>query len=132
MSDYTATVTIPIGTGKQMGEADVVVEYSYSPGTPDVMYLKNGDPGYPGDPPELEIQTMTTPPIYGGKIRVPVPNWFFDAALDWITNDLEENHHIYNPEPEGPDPDDLRDAQRDRDEREWERDVEDMHKGEAT
>lgn len=24
-------------------------------GTPDVPYLRNGDPGYPGDPPETEI-----------------------------------------------------------------------------
>jgi hypothetical protein len=27
----------------------------YSPGTPDVMYLPNGDPGYPGDPEEFEV-----------------------------------------------------------------------------
>lgn len=30
------------------------VKGSYSPGTPDVWYLRNGDPGYPGDPPETE------------------------------------------------------------------------------
>ena len=27
----------------------------YSPGTPDVMYLPNGDPGYPGDPEEFAV-----------------------------------------------------------------------------
>jgi len=36
-------------------ELDVVVEYTFSPGTPDVMYLSNGDPGYPGDPGECEV-----------------------------------------------------------------------------
>ena len=36
-------------------EVDVVVEATYTPGTPDVMYMRNGDPGYPGDPPEPEI-----------------------------------------------------------------------------
>ena len=30
----------------------------YSPGTPDVMYLPNGDPGYPGDPPEVEFEII--------------------------------------------------------------------------
>lgn len=36
---------------------DAVV--SYTPGTPDVWYLPNGDPGYPGDPAELEIHELT-------------------------------------------------------------------------
>jgi len=36
-------------------ELPVVVEYTYSPGTPDVMYLSNGDPGHPGDPAECEV-----------------------------------------------------------------------------
>ena len=31
------------------------IEYSYTPGTPDVPYLRNGDPGYPGDPDEIDI-----------------------------------------------------------------------------
>lgn len=31
------------------------IEYNYTPGTPDVLHLPNGDPGYPGDPPEVEL-----------------------------------------------------------------------------
>lgn len=31
----------------------VIVTVYIQPGTPDVMYLPNGDPGYPGDPAEL-------------------------------------------------------------------------------
>ena len=42
-----------------LGEKEVEVKYQYSPGTPDVMYLPNGDPGYPGDPAELEILDVT-------------------------------------------------------------------------
>ena len=30
------------------------IEFTYSPGTPDVHYLRNGDPGYPGEPPEVD------------------------------------------------------------------------------
>jgi len=42
-----------------LGEIEVEVEYSYTPGTPDVMYLSNGDPGHPGDPAEFEILKVT-------------------------------------------------------------------------
>lgn len=35
-------------------EVDVLVEGFYWPGTPDVRHLPNGDPGYPGDPPEVD------------------------------------------------------------------------------
>lgn len=31
------------------------IPFDYSPGTPDVLYLPNGDPGYPGTPEEWEI-----------------------------------------------------------------------------
>lgn len=37
----------------------LAVEYHYSPGTPDVAYLPNGDPGDPGDPEELAIIEAT-------------------------------------------------------------------------
>jgi len=37
---------------------DITIEFTYSPGTPDVRYLPNGDPGYPGDPPEVEIVSV--------------------------------------------------------------------------
>lgn len=42
-----------------LGETDAVVTVDYWPGRPAVMYLRNGDPGYPEDPPELEIVSMT-------------------------------------------------------------------------
>lgn len=31
------------------------VDANYYPATPDVPYLRNGDPGYPGDPEEVEF-----------------------------------------------------------------------------
>ena len=36
-------------------ELDVEVEFDYTPGTEDVMYLPNGDPGYPGEAPEMTV-----------------------------------------------------------------------------
>lgn len=52
-SSFSTTIELKDGT-----EVDVEVEYSYSPSTPDVMYLSNGDPGYPGDPEECEILSV--------------------------------------------------------------------------
>ncbi len=31
------------------------VEFDYSPGRPGKMYLRNGDPGYPDEPAEVEV-----------------------------------------------------------------------------
>jgi len=46
------TMTLDLGA---LGEQDVTFAVIYSPATPDVRYLSNGDPGYPGDPAELEV-----------------------------------------------------------------------------
>jgi len=39
--------------------AHVVVEANYIPGAPDVWYMSNGDPGYPGDSAEVEITLIS-------------------------------------------------------------------------
>ena len=39
-------------------ELDAVIQFDYRPGTPDVMYSLNGDPGYEGDPEELDIRSV--------------------------------------------------------------------------
>ena len=49
------TTTLDFGC---LGEQEVEVTGSYSPGSPAVMYLRNGDPGYPAEPPEFELQTF--------------------------------------------------------------------------
>lgn len=41
------------------GTFDLDVACTYRRGTPDVHTLPNGDPGYPGDPTELEIHGIT-------------------------------------------------------------------------
>ena len=35
-----------------------LVEGEYTPGTQDKLYCRNGDPGEPGDPAELEIESI--------------------------------------------------------------------------
>ena len=40
------------------GNWTLEVEGHYSPGRPGRMYLPNGDPGYPDEPPEFEIERV--------------------------------------------------------------------------
>ena len=39
-------------------EAEYEITFEYRPGRPAVMYLRNGDPGYPADPPEIELVSV--------------------------------------------------------------------------
>jgi len=50
------------------------VHFDYEPEEPDVHYLPNGDPGYPGHPASVEITELFLLP----KGRDPVP-----LGLDW-------------------------------------------------
>jgi hypothetical protein len=36
-------------------EIEITAEYTYYPGCKGKMYMRNGDPGYPDEPPEAEI-----------------------------------------------------------------------------
>lgn len=54
----------------EMGELTLEVEATYRPGTPDVHTLPNGDPGYPGDPPELDIDSVTLVTPLGERLDV--------------------------------------------------------------
>lgn len=36
-------------------EIDLTINYDYYRETPDVYYMSNGDPGYPGEPAEIDI-----------------------------------------------------------------------------
>lgn len=39
-------------------DVPIFVQFDYLPGTPARMYLSNGDPGYPAEPPEFEITAV--------------------------------------------------------------------------
>ena len=44
------------------------IEGNYTPGRPAVMYLRNGDPGYPADPAEFELTEVCITDIAGQKL----------------------------------------------------------------
>ena len=57
-----------------LGEVAVDIVFNYSPGRPAVMYLRNGDPGYPADPPEVEFVSAS----------IEVDDWLLNKmAAEW-------------------------------------------------
>jgi hypothetical protein len=55
MPKYTIAMTLdatPDGLPKQDAGTHVRLTCDYCPGSPAVMYLRNGDPGYPAEPDE--------------------------------------------------------------------------------
>lgn len=65
----------------------VDIAYSYSPGYPERRYLPNGDPGYPGESPSVEIYSITTK--YKGR-TVSVAEEFPEVYEEFLANqDLE-------------------------------------------
>ena len=57
------------------------IPFDYSPGTPDVLYLSNGDPGEPGTPEEWDIGDPVLETQVAGQWRAlaTLPADLFDA-----------------------------------------------------
>ena len=86
MTTFSQTVTLDFGI---LGEHEVQVDYTYSAGRPGKMYLRNGDPGYPDEPAEVEILNVW---LYGRDVLTQLPDKSYDSLLDTITSnhDYEE------------------------------------------
>lgn len=83
-----------------VGEANLLVTYSYTPGTPDTMYKPNGDPGDPGDPEEFEVEAVTVAGVditevllacsdEGDEIPSPFLEAFYQHMLDHIKDEAD-------------------------------------------
>lgn len=72
------------------------VEFEYTPGTADVRYLRGGDPGYPGEAPEVNILAVTLNHIavFGGcglqAYRDPTVKEQATAEL-WLAEQLRKD-----------------------------------------
>ena len=63
------------------------IEYDYTPGRPGVWTLPNGDPGYPSESPEMDIEAIK---ICDGNIYDLLSQETIDA-IDKLTFDKIEN-----------------------------------------
>ena len=83
---FSQSVTLDFGN---LGDHEVQVDYTYSAGRPGKMYLRNGDPGYPEEPAEVEIVNVW---LYGLDVLQYLSDKNYDSLLDTITSnhDYEE------------------------------------------
>lgn len=56
-TSWKGSIEYPVDLGIA-GQLDVTIRYTFTPGRPGKMYLKNGDPGYPADPCEVDIDEV--------------------------------------------------------------------------
>jgi|LakMenE01Jun11ns_1017448.scaffolds.fasta_scaffold9432345_2 hypothetical protein len=87
MKPYKTSVTLTIELS-----ADIEFEGYATPGTPDVFYLSNGDPGYPGSSPEFQV----TKAIWNGvditeALKKDKDFDWQDIELQCVNNFIEED-----------------------------------------
>ena len=87
MSTFTRTLRV---------EIEVEAAFAYYPGCEMRMYLPNGDPGYPAEPAEAELQSAF---IGLGDQKINIAGLL---SPDEVGN-LEDQFLEDEPEPEGPD-----------------------------
>jgi hypothetical protein len=69
---------------------DVRLHYDYTPATRDVWYLSNGDPGYPGDPEEIDITEIWVRPTgYSEYMPTEIKKWSTEE-LDYFDQSIRE------------------------------------------
>jgi hypothetical protein len=73
----------------EKGGYELEVVYDYTPCRPGRMYLDNGDPGYPDDPPELDITAVY---LNLPQVQLNLKDILDDlGALETIEQDLWEH-----------------------------------------
>lgn len=70
--------------GEDGEEIEVTVYYNYSPGQKGCMHLRNGDPGYPDEPPEVEIEKVVDAKghDYADSIPEKIMGWIEERAIE--------------------------------------------------
>lgn len=84
-TEYHHELTLDLGI---FGEQEVTIHYDYSQGRPAVMYLRNGDPGYPEEPAELTVNRVS----WGLRGDLPESWWNTPICLDVIIDELSAYH----------------------------------------
>lgn len=82
-------------------ESEHTITFRFRTGRPAVMHLRNGDPGYPADPDEIELVSIEPgagdhgafSDIAQAGLESEAQDWLegdgFDAALEIATSDIE-------------------------------------------
>lgn len=68
-------------------EDEQTITFEFRAGRPAVMYLRNGDPGYPADPDELEVIKITPGAGDHGVFSDIAQRDLEDWAQEWINSE---------------------------------------------
>jgi hypothetical protein len=78
-------------------EDEQTITFEFRAGRPAVMYLRNGDPGYPADPDEIELVSVTpgsSDDLVQQSLEDEAETWLssdgYDAAIEIATADHED------------------------------------------
>jgi hypothetical protein len=83
MSEHKIYAEIEIILGDEAYYPTVEIKYNFTKGSPAVMYQRNGDPGWPEEPAEVEA---TDAKLLEGDGLTPTQEQVWQWAQDWIGN----------------------------------------------
>lgn len=86
MSKHTMTATVPHGPADLGAEVELEITFEVRRGRPAVMYLRNGDPGYPADPDEIEFISVKGP-LAGDAFDDLRQSSYDHLAEQWLESD---------------------------------------------
>lgn len=87
-------ITIETTVVKWGLELKVEITGTYSPGRPGVHTLRNGDPGYPADPAEFNVEKVELLGVNDGRdgedVLIPETGEFYEEFMEEIDRAVEE------------------------------------------
>jgi len=73
-----------------LDEIEFVITYTYTPAIPAVMYLRDGSPGYPAEPAEVDIHSVK---VCGVEMIQAIPEQQLEYLYERVLEEAE-NHDI--------------------------------------
>lgn len=68
-------------------EDEQTITFEFRAGRPEVRTLRNGDPGYPADPDEIELVSISPGAGEHGVYSDIAQQWLVDEAQTWLETD---------------------------------------------
>ena len=81
MSEHKITAEIEILSADEANYPTIEIKYNFIKGSPAVMYQRNGDPGWPEEPAEVEAMDAK---LLEGDGLAPTQEQVWQWAQDWI------------------------------------------------
>lgn len=89
---------MPFTTTYHIDDAPFEVEFDITPGRPGKLYLRNGDPGYPPEPAEVDILSVTRAgvdilPLLPVPLFDKIADHCMEVGLDYLSDTDSEEYY---------------------------------------